>query len=121
MFVLVLLFILGVNLDNGDEYFDSLKLVIINLYVGLGVNNIILVSVEIIFNVCYFLKIIKESLKEYLEKVLKDLFYILELELSSLFFIMVFYLKFISVLKENILKICYIIFFLNIKGGMSDA
>ncbi|AFI04678.1 succinyl-diaminopimelate desuccinylase [Helicobacter cetorum] len=117
----VLPLISGVNLDNGDENFAPSKLVITNLHAGLGANNVTPASVEILFNVRHSLKTTKESLKEYLEKVLKDLSYFLELEQSSLAFITSSHSKLINVLKENILKICNITPSLNTKGGTSDA
>ncbi|WP_104712200.1 succinyl-diaminopimelate desuccinylase [Helicobacter cetorum] len=117
----VLPLISRIDLDNGDENFAPSKLVITNLHAGLGANNVTPASVEILFNVRHSLKTTKESLKEYLEKVLKDLSYSLELEQSSLPFITSSHSKLISVLKENILKICNITPSLNTKGGTSDA
>ncbi|WP_104748287.1 succinyl-diaminopimelate desuccinylase [Helicobacter cetorum] len=117
----VLPLISGINLDNGDTNFAPSKLVITNLHAGLGANNVTPASVEILFNVRHSLKTTKESLKEYLKKVLKDLSYSLELEQSSLPFITSSHSKLISVLKENILKICNITPSLNTKGGTSDA
>ncbi len=111
----------GVNLDNGDEYFDPSKLVITNLHAGLGANNVTPGSVEITFNARHSLKTTKESLKEYLEKVLKDLPHTLELESSSSPFITASHSKLTSVLKENILKTCHTTPLLNTKGGTSDA
>ncbi|XNZ28033.1 peptidase dimerization domain-containing protein [Helicobacter pylori] len=82
------------------------KLVITNLHAGLGANNVTPGSVEITFNARHSLKTTQESLKEYLEKVLKDLPYTLELESSSSPFITASYSKLTSVLQENILKTC---------------
>ncbi|WP_104744326.1 succinyl-diaminopimelate desuccinylase [Helicobacter acinonychis] len=117
----ILPLISGINLDDGDEYFDPSKLVITNLHAGLGANNVTPGSVEIVFNARHSLKTTKESLKEYLEKVLKDLSYTLELEPSSSPFITSSHSKLISVLKENILKTCHTTPLLNTKGGTSDA
>ncbi len=117
----VLPLISGVHLDNGDECFDPSKLVITNLHAGLGANNVTPGSVEITFNARHSLKTTKESLKEYLEKVLKDLPYTLELESSSSPFITASHSKLTSVLQENILKTCHTTPLLNTKGGTSDA
>ncbi len=117
----VLPLISGVHLDNGDECFDPSKLVITNLHAGLGANNVTPASVEITFNARHSLKTTKESLKEYLEKVLKDLPHTLELESSSSPFITASHSKLTSVLKENILKTCHTTPLLNTKGGTSDA
>ncbi|WRD14477.1 succinyl-diaminopimelate desuccinylase [Helicobacter pylori] len=117
----VLPLISGVHLDDGDEYFDPSKLVITNLHAGLGANNVTPASVEMIFNARHSLKTTKESLKEYLEKVLKSVPHTLELESSSSPFITASHSKLTSVLKENILKTCRTTPLLNTKGGTSDA
>ncbi len=117
----ILPFISGVHLDDGDAHFDPSKLVITNLHAGLGANNVTPGSVEIIFNARHSLKTTKESLKEYLEKVLKGVPHTLELEPSSSPFISASHSKLTSVLKENILKTCRTTPLLNTKGGTSDA
>ncbi|WP_033752370.1 succinyl-diaminopimelate desuccinylase [Helicobacter pylori] len=117
----ILPFISGIHLDDGDTHFDPSKLVITNLHAGLGANNVTPASVEIIFNARHSLKTTKESLKEYLEKVLKGVSYTLELESSSSPFISASHSKLTSVLKENILKTCHTTPLLNTKGGTSDA
>ncbi len=117
----ILPFISGIHLDDGYAYFDPSKLVITNLHAGLGANNVTPGSVEIVFNVRHSLKTTQESLKEYLEKVLKDLPYTLKLESSSSPFISTSHSKLTSVLKENILKTCHTTPLLNTKGGTSDA
>ncbi|WQV06264.1 succinyl-diaminopimelate desuccinylase [Helicobacter pylori] len=117
----ILPFISGVHLDDGDMHFDPSKLVITNLHAGLGANNVTPASVEIIFNARHSLKTTQESLKEYLEKVLKGVSYTLELESSSSPFISASHSKLTSVLKENILKTCHTTPLLNTKGGTSDA
>ena len=77
----------GVNLDNGDNYFEPSKLVITDIRGGMEVVNVTPQNLKIMFNVRNSPLSNEDSIRNYIEGVLDTLPYTLTLKTSSLPFI----------------------------------
>lgn len=77
----------GVNLDNGDNYFEPSKLVITDIRGGMEVVNVTPQNLKIMFNVRNSPLSDEDSIRNYIEGVLDTLPYTLTLKTSSLPFI----------------------------------
>lgn len=79
--------IAGVELDCGDEHFEPSRIVITDIRGGLESVNVTPGELRIMFNVRNSTKTSKESLRQYLEEVLKGIDYELELRANSFAFL----------------------------------
>ena len=77
----------GVNLDNGNSYFEPSKLVITDIRGGMEVVNVTPQNLKIMFNVRNSPLSNEDSIRNYIEGVLDTLPYTLTLKTSSLPFI----------------------------------
>ena len=77
----------GVNLDNGNSYFEPSKLVITDIRGGMEVVNVTPQNLKIMFNVRNSPLNNEDSIRNYIEGVLETLPYTLTLKTSSLPFI----------------------------------
>lgn len=77
----------GVNLDNGNSYFEPSKLVITDIRGGMEVVNVTPQNLKIMFNVRNSPLSNEDSIRNYIEGVLETLPYTLTLKTSSLPFI----------------------------------
>ncbi|WP_295736672.1 succinyl-diaminopimelate desuccinylase [uncultured Helicobacter sp.] len=77
----------GVNLDNGNSYFEPSKLVITDIRGGMEVVNVTPQNLKIMFNVRNSPLSDEDSIRNYIEGVLDTLPYTLTLKTSSLPFI----------------------------------
>ena len=77
----------GVNLDNGDNYFEPSKLVITDIRGGMEVVNVTPQNLKIMFNVRNSPLSNEDSIRNYIEGMLDTLPYTLTLKTSSLPFI----------------------------------
>lgn len=75
--------IAGVYLDCGDEFFDPSKIVVTDIRGGMEVCNVTPSELKIMFNVRNSTASDEKKLREYLEDVLQDLPYELNLQTSS--------------------------------------
>ncbi len=112
--------IAGYNLDNGDEYFSSSKIVITDIRGGIEAVNVTPNDLKIMFNVRNSTITTIESIRSYIDSVLQNIPYNLSLNQSSKSFIT----KdptLANVLKDSVKKITNLNAELSTSGGTSDA
>lgn len=96
--------IAGVTLDSGDSHFEPSRIVITDIRGGLEVVNMTPSELKIMFNVRNATKTTKESLRNYLENLLKDVPHELELKASSFAFLTNPDSKIVQILRDVLQK-----------------
>ncbi len=112
--------IAGYNLDNGDKFFSSSKIVITDIRSGIEAVNVTPNDLKIMFNVRNSTLTTKDTIKNYIDSILKDIPYNLTLNQSSKSFITKDS-TLIQILQKSINKIININPELSTSGGTSDA
>ena len=113
--------IAGVDLDDGDEFFDPSKIVITDIRGGLEVTNVTPSEVKIMFNVRNSTKTDKKKIKDYINKIFKGLNFSLTLNQSAKPFLTNASSLVVSNMQKAVQEVTNIKADLNCKGGTSDA
>nr|QGT50455.1 succinyl-diaminopimelate desuccinylase [uncultured Helicobacter sp.] len=111
----------GINLDNGDENFTPSKLIITDIRGGMEVVNVTPNELKIMFNVRFSPASSEDSIRSYVQEVLGNISYDLELKTSSLPFITSRDSKLITHLSQVISHLYTFTPTLSTSGGTSDA
>ena len=113
--------IAGVNLDNGDEYFEPSRFVITDIRAGMEVTNVTPGSLKMMFNVRNSTKTTIDDIKEFIDTHFRGLDYELELSQSAKPFVTSPDSKIVKVLDRAIEDICNKRAKHSTAGGTSDA
>lgn len=113
--------IAGVNLDNGDEFFDPSKFVITDIRAGMEVTNVTPGVLKMMFNVRNSTKTTKEDIEKFIKKNFCDLNYELTLNQSAEPFLTNKDSKVVKVLTKSVEDVLNIEPKYSTDGGTSDA
>ena len=113
--------IAGVNLDEGDEYFQPSRFVITDIRAGMEVTNVTPGVLKMMFNVRNSTKTNLDDIKEFIESKFKGLDYELTLSQSAKPFVTTPDSKIVKILDEAIIDICGKRAIYSTAGGTSDA
>lgn len=113
--------IAGVNLDNGDEYFEPSKLVITDIRGGMQVTNVTPNDLKIMFNVRNSTNTTKEDVEEFIHSNLKGLDYEFKTTQGSFPFVTNRSSKVVISMQNSIKEILNIVTKHSTAGGTSDA
>ncbi len=113
--------IAGVNLDEGDEFFEPSQFVITDIRAGIEVCNVTPNELKLMFNVRNSTKTTKEDLEQFIRDNFKDVDYTLELEQSAKPFVTPPDSKVVEILENSIEKIVGVKPLHSTTGGTSDA
>ncbi|NPA27545.1 MAG: succinyl-diaminopimelate desuccinylase [Epsilonproteobacteria bacterium] len=113
--------IAGVNLDNGDEFFEPSRFVITDIRAGLEVTNVTPGVLKMMFNVRNSTKTTPKDIEEFIKRHFDGLDYELELKVSAKPFMTNPDSKIVKLMQDSIQKICSISPKLSTAGGTSDA
>ena len=113
--------IAGVNLDNGDEFFEPSQFVITDIRGGLEVTNVTPGLVKLMFNVRNSTKTTPKDIENFVNRNFKGLNYEFELKPSAKPFMTNPDSKVVKVLTKAIKDECGIDTKLSTAGGTSDA
>ncbi len=113
--------IAGVNLDNGDEFFQPSQFVITDIRAGLEVTNVTAGLLKMMFNVRNSTNTSKEDVERFVREHFNGLNYELQIDVSSKPFMTNSESKIVKMLKKSIKDICNIETKLSTAGGTSDA
>ena len=117
----VLPMIAGVNLDEGDDYFEPSRFVITDIRAGMEVTNVTPGVLKMMFNVRNSTKTDVNNIKAFIESKFEGLDYDLELSQSARPFVTSPESKIVKVLDEAIADICKEKPKHSTAGGTSDA
>ena len=113
--------IAGVNLDEGDEYFEPSKFVITDIRAGMEVTNVTPGELKMMFNVRNSTKTTIEDVKNFVDKNFKNLNYELKLSQSAKPFVTNKDSKIVKALDSAIKEVTKIEPKHSTAGGTSDA
>ena len=113
--------IAGVNLDDGDEYFEPSRFVITDIRAGMEVTNVTPGVLKMMFNVRNSTKTDIDDIKAFIESKFKGLDYKLELSQSAKPFVTSPDSKIVQLLDEAIVDVCKQKAKHSTAGGTSDA
>ncbi len=113
--------IAGINLDNGDEFFEPSQFVITDIRAGMEVTNVTPGELKMMFNVRNSTKTTAKSIEEFVRKNFDGLEYELEMRPSADPFMTNPKSKVVQKLSNSIEKVCQIEPKLSTAGGTSDA
>ena len=113
--------IAGVNLDEGDEFFEPSRFVITDIRAGMEVTNVTPGVLKMMFNVRNSTKTTIDEIKAFIESNFKGLDYELELSQSAKPFVTSPDSKIVKVLDDAILDVCRDRAKHSTAGGTSDA
>ncbi len=111
----------GVNLDDGDEFFEPSKFVITDIRAGIEVHNVTPNELKIMFSVRNSTQTTKEDIEQFIKKNFGDVDYSLELSQASKPFITPSDTKVVKVLERAVENITGIKPKHSTGGGSSDA
>jgi len=113
--------IAGVNLDEGDEFFEPSQFVITDIRGGIEVCNVTPNDIKIMFNVRNSTKTTKDDLQRFVEKSFEGLDFELELAQSAKPFVTSPDSKVVQILEDAIKSVCGEKPKYSTAGGTSDA
>jgi len=113
--------IAGVNLDNGDEFFEPSKFVITYLKSGMEVTNVTPQTLKMMFNIRNSTKTSLDDIREFIHKYFDHLDFMLTLNQSAYPFLTDANSKIVKVLSKSIEEELSIVPKLSTAGGTSDA
>jgi len=113
--------IAGVNLDDGDEFFEPSQFVITDIRAGIEMTNVTPNELKMMFNIRNSTKTVKDDIQKFIERNFDGLDYELKLEESSSPFIVSPDVKIVQVLKSAIEDVSQITPKYSTAGGTSDA
>ncbi len=113
--------IAGVNLDNGDEFFEPSQFVITDIRAGMEVTNVTPGVLKIMFNVRNSTATTQEDIKNFVNKNFENLNYEFIFKPSAKPFMTNPDSKIVKLMQKSIKDICDITPKLSTAGGTSDA
>jgi succinyl-diaminopimelate desuccinylase len=113
--------IIGYKFDLGNKFFQPSQLIITDIRGGMEVTNVTPDNLKIMFNIRNSPLTTLEQVKNYLENILLDLDYSLDIQQSSKSFQTDKNSKIVKIVSEEVEKICKVKPKLTTGGGTSDA
>ena len=111
----------GYDLDDGDDFFEPSKIVIVDIRGGIEVSNVTPADLKIMFNLRNNTKTNQETIKEHIAKLFEGLDYSLSLSSTAKAFMTSADSLIVSKLKNSIKEVSKIEAKNSTAGGTSDA